>query len=81
MTASIADYYANKGDWNNVKLYVDQMLDPMARANVSNSYAWKLSGERIDTEGSNYDIASELSANSIKLLSPENPKPAIPDKK
>jgi len=77
MTAAIADYYANKQEWTNVKLYVDQMLDPMARARVSNTYAWTLSGESIENAGSNYDIASDLSANSIKLLSPENAKPAF----
>jgi len=75
MTSSIADLYANKNEWNNVKQYVDQIIDPMVRAGVSNRYAWTLSGERIENEGSNYDIASELSANSIKLLSPENTKP------
>jgi len=75
MTASIADVYTNTDDWTTVKSYVDQMIDPLARARVSNTYAWTLSGESTDKEGSHYDIASDLSATSLKLLTPDAPKP------
>jgi thiol-disulfide isomerase/thioredoxin len=76
MTASIADMYANKEDWAMVKTYVDQMLDPLARARVYNTYAWTLSGESTDKAGSHYDIASAMSAASLALLTPETTKPA-----
>jgi thiol-disulfide isomerase/thioredoxin len=75
MTSSIADLYTNKEDWATVKSYVDQMANPLARAQVSNSYAWTLSGESIDKEGSHYDIAEILSATSLRLLTPDAPKP------
>lgn len=75
MTSSIADLYTNKEDWSTVKTYVDQMVDPLARARVSNTYAWTLSGESTDKEGSHYDIASDLSATSLKLLTPDATKP------
>ncbi len=76
MTATIADQYATKEDWNTVKSYVDQMIDPMAHARVANTYAWTLSGESTDKAGSHYDIAADLSATSLSLLTPEVTKPA-----
>lgn len=71
MTSTLAQHYASVEDWDKVKSYADQMLDPMARANVCNSYAWTLSGESIEKEGSHYDIAEYLSSTSLKMLSPE----------
>lgn len=76
MTATIAQEYAAKQDWVNVKSYVDQINDPMTRASVSNNYAWTLSGESVDAEAINLDVASSLSATSLSLLSAENPLPA-----
>jgi hypothetical protein len=76
MISSIADQYASKEDWTMVKSYVDQMMGPLARAGVCNTYAWQLSGESVDKEGSHYDIAADLSATSLKLLTPDAPKPA-----
>lgn len=76
MTSSIADWYANNQDWVNTKLYVDQILSPTTRARVANMYAWTLSGESFDKEGSHYDIAEYLSATSLKLLTPDALKPA-----
>jgi len=75
MTSSVADQYAIKEDWPMVKSYVDQMIGPLARAGVCNTYAWQLSGESVDKEGSHYDIAADLSATSLKLLTPDVPKP------
>jgi thiol-disulfide isomerase/thioredoxin len=75
MTSSIAEQYAIKEDWTMVKSYVDQMIGPMARASVCNTYAWQLSGESVDNAGSHYDIAADLSATSIKLLTPDASKP------
>jgi thiol-disulfide isomerase/thioredoxin len=75
MTGSIAQGYADKMDWANVKAYVDQMNDPMARASACNNYAWKLSGERIDAPAINLDVASSLSATSLSMLSVDNPIP------
>jgi thiol-disulfide isomerase/thioredoxin len=76
MTASIADLYANQEDWKNVKVYVDQMQDPLARARVYNTYAWTLSGESVEKEGSHYDLASDMSGASLQLLTPAATKPA-----
>jgi len=77
MTSSIADLYSNTADWTQVKTYVDQIVDPLVRAGVCNKYAWTLSGESTDKEGSHYDIAASLSSTSLKLLMPEaTTKPA-----
>jgi len=42
---------------------------------VCNTYAWKLSGESIEAEAKNLDIAAALSASSLSLLSTDNPIP------
>lgn len=75
MTSSLAQEYAGKEDWNKVKSYVYEVIDPTVRANVCNTYAWKLSGESIEAEAKNLDIAAALSASSLSLLSTENPMP------
>lgn len=69
MTTTIAQTHSDAGNWTLVKSYVNEILDPMTKANASNSFAWTLSGESIDKEGSHYDIAESLSASSLKLLS------------
>ena len=76
MTATIADLYATSQDWTNVKVYVDQIQDPMVRARVYNTYAWTLSGESVDKEGSHYDLAADMSSASLQLLTPSTTKPA-----
>jgi thiol-disulfide isomerase/thioredoxin len=81
MIATIAQDYSKEEDWTNVKMYVDQINDPMTRARVNNSYAWTLSGESIDAEPINLDIASSLSATSLSLLSTENALPTGVTKK
>lgn len=75
MTSSLAQEYAGKEDWNKVKSYVYEVIDPTVRANVCNTYAWKLSGESIEAEAKNLDIAAALSASSLSLLSTDNPMP------
>jgi thiol-disulfide isomerase/thioredoxin len=76
MNSMIAQHYAGEGKWDLVKSFVDQIQDPMTRASVCNQYAWTLSGESVDNPGSHYDIAEQLSATSLKVLSPDAPKPA-----
>ncbi len=68
MTTTIAQAHSDAGNWILVKSYVDEILDPMTKANASNSFAWTLSGESIDKDGSHYDIAESFSSNSLKLL-------------
>ena len=75
MTSTLAQEYAGKEDWNKVKSYVYEVIDPTVRANVCNTYAWKLSGESIEAEAKNLDIAAALSASSLSLLSTDNPMP------
>ncbi len=75
MTSSLAQEYAGKEDWNKVKSYVYEVIDPTTRAKVCNTYAWKLSGESIEAEAKNLDIAAALSASSLSLLSIDNPMP------
>ncbi len=75
MTSSLAQEYAGKEDWNKVKSYVYEVIDPTVRASVCNTYAWKLSGESIEAEAKNLDIAAALSASSLSLLSTDNPMP------
>jgi peroxiredoxin len=75
MTSTLAEEYAEKDDWNKVKTYVYEVIDPTTRASVCNNYAWKLSGESIEAEAKNLDIAAALSASSLSLLSTDNPMP------
>ena len=75
MTGTIAQAHADAGNWSLAKQYVDEMQDPMRRASIANSFAWKLTGESVDKEGSHYDIAEALSASSLRLL-PDAVKPA-----
>jgi peroxiredoxin len=76
MTSTIAQEYGKKEDWANVKTYVYQVIDPTTRASVCNNFAWTLSGESLDSEAPNLDVAAGLSASSLSLLSADNPIPA-----
>jgi thiol-disulfide isomerase/thioredoxin len=75
MTSSLAQEFAAKGDWDKVKAYAYEVIDPTTRASVCNTYAWKLSGESLDAPAINLDLAAALSANSLSLLSADNPMP------
>ncbi len=75
MTSTIAQEYGEKEDWANVKTYVYQVIDPTTRASVCNNFAWTLSGESLDNEAPNLDLAAGLSASSLSLLSTDNPIP------
>ena len=81
MTSGLAQEYAAKGDWDKVKGYVYEVIDPTTRASVCNTYAWKLSGESLDAPALNLDMAASLSASSLSLLSVDNPMPASLTKK
>ncbi len=75
MTSTIVQEYAEKEDWPMVKTYVYQIIDPTTRASVCNNYAWTLSGESIDAEAPNLELAANLSATSLSLLSADTPLP------
>jgi thiol-disulfide isomerase/thioredoxin len=75
MTSTLVQEYADNEDWDNVKTYVYQIIDPSTRASVCNNYAWTLSGESIESEAPNLELASNLSATSLSLLTPDAPIP------
>ncbi len=62
MTAMIIEDYATKQDWNKVEAYINELIDPMTKANVDNEYAWTLSGEDVDKDAINLEIGSRLSS-------------------
>jgi thiol-disulfide isomerase/thioredoxin len=68
MTSTIAQAHADAGNWLLVKSYVDEIQDPAVRARAGNQFAWILTGESVDKEGSHYDIAEALSAISLSSL-------------
>ena len=75
MTSTLVQEASGKSDWTKAKSYIDQIIDPMLRARVCNSYAWTLSGESIDAPAPNLDVAATLSAASLSALSVDNPLP------
>lgn len=75
MTSTLVQHYAEAEDWAKAKSYIDQILDPMVKASVCNNYAWTLSGESIEAEAPHLDVAANLSATSLQLLSTDNPIP------
>ncbi|MFZ1676432.1 MAG: TlpA disulfide reductase family protein [Saprospiraceae bacterium] len=77
MTSMIIEDYATKQDWNKVEAYINEVIDPMAKANAENEYAWTLSGEDVDKDGINLEIGSRLSSASLVALTPELKKPSF----
>ena len=76
MTSALVEQCADMEEWEKVKLYVTEIVDPTAQASVCNNYAWALAGEGLEKDATNLDVASELSSKSIMLLRPEGKKPA-----
>lgn len=76
MTATIVEECAAKEDWQKMEEYIGQILDPSTKASVCNEYAWTLSGEGIEKDALQLDLASNLSAASLSLLTPDLKKPA-----
>ncbi len=81
MTATIGDEYATTGDWPKVEQYIGEMINPISRANAYNKYAWSLSGEGLEKEGSHYDIAEKISGASIAALNANPDKPTYMTKR
>jgi thiol-disulfide isomerase/thioredoxin len=76
MTTMIVEDYATKQDWNKVEAYINEVIDPMMKANAENEYAWTLSGEDVDKDAINLEIGSRLSSASLVALTPELKKPS-----
>ncbi len=76
MTSSLAELCATKEDWKQVEAYINEIIDPMTRAGVSNDYAWTLAGEGIEGEAPHLDVAALLSASSLNCLTQNLKKPA-----
>ncbi len=76
MTSSIIEDYATAQDWNKVESYINEIIDPMTKANADNEYAWTLSGEAIDKDAINPEIGARLSSASLNALTPDLKKPS-----
>ncbi|MEP6645770.1 MAG: redoxin domain-containing protein [Saprospiraceae bacterium] len=76
MTSAIIGDYASSKDWNKVEANIGQLIDPMTRTRAYNEYAWTLSGEGLEKDAINIDMASRLSLASLNGLA-EIKKPAI----
>ncbi|MBK9983540.1 MAG: TlpA family protein disulfide reductase [Saprospiraceae bacterium] len=76
MTSSIIEDYATAQDWNKVESYINEIVDPMTKANACNEYAWTLSGEDIDKDAINLEIGARLSSASLSALTPDLKKPS-----
>ena len=75
MTGTIVQAYADLKDWKNVQLYAGQTLDPFSRAQTLNEYAWALSGETLDSPGTELEIAKAMSAASLQSLEDAKAEP------
>ena len=76
MTSAIIEECAAKEDWEKIEEYIGEILDPSTKASVCNEYAWTLSGEGLEKDPLQLELASNLSATSLKLLTPDLKKPA-----
>ena len=77
MTISLAQGYAEKENWEMVRKYVYEIPVVMNQSNIANQFAWQLSGESTDKEGSHYDIAADLAATSLRILDGDVQKPTF----
>ena len=68
MTASIAQTYANSGDYAKMEEYLGKVSSPLTKANVYNSVAWKLVGNGLEGEAKDLESAQKLSAKSRELV-------------
>lgn len=75
MTNTIAQAFADQKDWKNVQLYADQVLDPFSRAQTLNEFAWTLSGETLDSPGTELGIAQTMAAASLQALEDAKAEP------
>lgn len=77
MTATIISDCAAKDEWTKVKDYINEIMDPSTKADICNEHAWTLSGEGIDNEAKELELAADLSSTSLRLMSPDLKKPAM----
>ena len=77
MTSAIIEDYATKEDWAKVESTINEILDPMTKASNENEYAWTLSGEAVDKDALNLELAARLSSASLAALTPQLKKPSL----
>jgi thiol-disulfide isomerase/thioredoxin len=75
MTGTIVQAYAEQKDWKNVQLYAGQILDPFSRAQTLNEHAWTLSGETLDSPGTELEVANAMSSASLQSLEDAKAEP------
>lgn len=75
MTVNIIQECARKDDWDQLKDYIGEIMDPSTKASVCNEYAWTLAGEGLENDATGLDLAQELSNQSLLLLTPDIRKP------
>lgn len=75
MTSSLVEECAAKEDWETMTGYINELMDPSTKASACNEYAWQLAGEGLENEAPQLGLASDLSARSLMLLTPDNKKP------
>ena len=76
MTSSLVQECAAKEDWEKMKEYINEIIDPSTKASVCNNFAWSLAGEGIEKDASQLALAHDLSSTSLTLLTPQLKKPA-----
>ena len=68
MTRSLVQHYSKAEDWPKVLQLVKEIHTPTLRASICNGLAWPMTGESIDGEAYNLEVAAELSALSIRAF-------------
>lgn len=68
MVGTIIQNYAEKEDWKNAFSYLQQVRNPMTRANIANEIGWTMSGESLDGQAKDLDYAEKISALSLSSL-------------
>ena len=71
MKATIANKYGQKGDFDSMYKYLNQVSSLRTQASVLNSFAWDATGGSIEAEGENLKQGFEMSKKSLELLEKE----------
>ncbi|MEK7255948.1 MAG: TlpA disulfide reductase family protein [Bacteroidota bacterium] len=75
LAVTVANGYGQKEDWANFEKYLAYSTDRSRKASALNNVAWKLTGEGLEGEAKNADLARKLSAQSLELLNQEMANP------
>lgn len=68
LTVQIIGVFEAREDWDWVRYYLDRLSDPLKKAGLMNSMAWKLAGASIKAEALDLDLAEEYARKSVELL-------------